>query len=41
MTNVEQIENLRPEELLDREPILLDEEKVQKNVEHKIFKWVN
>ena len=35
MTNVEQIENLRPEELLDRDPILLDEEKVQKNVEHK------
>ncbi len=35
MTNVEQIENLRPEELLDRDAILLDEEKVKKNVEHK------
>ena len=35
MTNVEQIENLRPEELLDRDAILLDEEKVKKNVKNK------
>ncbi len=35
MTNVQKIENLRPEELLDREPIELDLKKIQESINGK------
>ena len=35
MTNVQKIENLRPEELLDRDPIELDLKKIQENINGK------
>ena len=35
MTNMKQIEQLRPEELLDREPVLLDKDKINENIKNK------